>query len=134
MVEQVDSLLGDLENFFPPPNNDPKAHIVFNQSPLSSDLDTLKGLVTLKGLRGDTNKQDDTLASLAALKEMAAELEQRAGVTAKLETKPWRRIDTASITDLGTTWIAQGREGDKSPLIPVTIEWKTILATQRQEN
>jgi hypothetical protein len=123
MVEQVNSLVTDLENFFPPPSRDPKALVVFNQSLSSSDLETLKGLIR------NTKNQDPTLASLAELKETAAALEQRSNTTVEPENLPWRMIDTSIFTDLGTVWIT--RHKDKTPLM---IEWKTIPVTQGPEN
>lgn len=128
MVEQVATLVSDLEDFFEPPFRDPNANIVFNQMLAS------KGAAAITSLPKDLKETIDegTVPLLSGLAMLKTELEKRADSSRTREMfkpprllKERRRLNTEG--GARETAHLQGR--NQPDPVPVLIEWKVISSS-----
>ncbi|OAL40211.1 hypothetical protein AYO20_00631 [Fonsecaea nubica] len=132
MVEQIDTLVKDLEDFFPPPRSDAAGAIVFNRGLSSSNIDSLQALPKLEEMQeGDDNPDMRDVSTLASLKIIAANLGQRAA-KAKEQTLRWRSITTEDGKALslepcvGGRGIAKWKQTSRGDAETVLVEWKIV--------
>ncbi|BAE65923.1 unnamed protein product [Aspergillus oryzae RIB40] len=140
MVEHIDTLVKDLEDFFPPPRSDAAGAIVFNLALSSSDTESLQALLKLEAMpEADDNYIIRDVSNLASLKIIAANLGQRAA-RAKDQTLRWRSITTEEGNSLSLEPCVDGREiaqwrpttrGEDTEI--VLVEWKNIPVSLPRE-
>ncbi|KAH0565990.1 hypothetical protein GP486_000617 [Trichoglossum hirsutum] len=119
VLDDLQKMIDDLYNFFPPPAPDPVATVALNKSLPSNDVQTLN---TISG--GAIN--DPLLVGLAYIRSATIRLRERANALEKAGVNEKLRDLTISTTDIRPTDIKSKRAIGKFKGDSVLVEWKTV--------